>query len=66
MQGIKQNIISTREKKRPLTYQLDNGETLTIPLKKHQDIYIAINYAKETMYTDKTGVFPITSKKGNK
>ena len=25
MRGIKQNIISTREKKQPLTYQLDNG-----------------------------------------
>ena len=66
MRGIKQDIRSTREKKQPLTYQLDNGETLTIPLKKHQDIYIAINDAKETMYTDQTGAFPITSKKGNK
>ena len=66
MQGIKQNIISTREKKQPLTYQLDNGETLTIPLKKHQDIEISINDAKETMYTDQTGAFPVTSKKGNK
>ena len=66
MQGIRQNIGSTREKKQPLTYQLDNGETLTIPLKKHQDIYIAINDAKETIYTNQTGAFPITSKKGNK
>ena len=45
---------------------MDNGETLTILLKKHQDIYIAINDEKETMYTDQTGAFPITSKKGNK
>ena len=49
-----------------MTYQLDNGETLTIPLPKHQDIYIEINDAKETMYTDQTGVFTVTSKKGNK
>ena len=45
---------------------MDNGETLTIPLQKHQDIYIAINDAKETMYTDQTGAFPVTSNKGNK
>ena len=49
-----------------MTYQFYNGETLTIPLKKHQDIYKAINDAKETMYTDQTGAFPVTSKKGNK
>ena len=66
MRGIKQNIRSTREKKQPLTYQLYNGETLTIPLKKNQDIYIAINDAKEIMYTDQTVAFPVTSKKGNK
>ena len=48
-----------------MTYQLDNGETLTIPLQKHQDIYVAINNAKETMYTNQTGAFPVTSKKGN-
>ena len=49
-----------------MTYQLDNGETLTNPLKKHQYIYIAINEAKETMYTDQNCAFPVTSKKGNK
>ena len=49
-----------------MTYKLDNRETLTTPLKKHQDIYIAINDAKEIMYTDQTGAFPVTSKKGNK
>ena len=49
-----------------MTYQLDNGETLTIPLQKHQDIYVKINDAKETMYTDQTGAFPVTSKIGYK
>ena len=63
MRGIKKNIRSTRDKKQPLTYQLDNGETLTIPLQKHQDIYVAIANAKETMYTYQTGAFPVTSKK---
>ena len=53
-------------KKQPFTYQFYNGETLTIPLKKHQDIYISINDAKERMYTDQTGAFPVTTKKGNK
>ena len=66
MQGINQDIRSTKVKKQPLTFQLDNGETLTIPLQKHQDIYIKINDAKETMYTNQTGAFPVTSKKGNK
>ena len=66
MRGIKQNIRPTREKKQPLTYQLDNGETLAIPLKKHQEMYLATNPAKETMYTNQTGAFPVTSKKGNK
>ena len=46
MWGIKQNIISTKENKQPLTYQLDNGETLTIPLQKHQDIYVKTNDVK--------------------
>ena len=66
MRGIKPDIISTREKQQPLNYKLDNRETLTILLKKHQDIYIKINDTKETMYTDETSAFPITSKKGNK
>ena len=66
MQGIKQNIISTREKKQPLPYQLENRETFTIPLQKDQDIYKSINDAKETMYTDQTGAFSVTSKKENK
>ena len=65
MRGIKQNIISTNEKKQPLTYQLENEETLTIPLQIHHIIYVKIDDAKETMYTDQTGAFPVTSKKGN-
>ena len=66
MRGIEQNVRSTNEKKQPLTYQLDNGETLTIPLQKHHDVYVKIDDAKENIYTDQTGVFPVTSKKGNK
>ena len=29
-------------------------------------IYIEMNNAKEAMYNDQTGAFPITTKKGNK
>ena len=65
MLGIKKNIRSTKEKKQRLTYQLDNGETRTIPIQKHQDIYVKINDAKEKVYTDQAGSFPFTSKKGN-
>ena len=63
MRGIKKNIRSTIDKKQPLTYQLDNRETLTIPLQKHRDIYVKINDAKELLYTNQTGKFPFTSKK---
>ena len=49
-----------------MTYQLDNGETYTIPIPKPQDIYVKINNAKETMYTDQTSAFPVSSKKENK
>ena len=66
IRGIKQNNRSTREKNQPLTYQLENGETLIIPLQKKQDVYEAINDAKETMYTDQTGAFTVTYKRGNK
>ena len=38
---------------------------LTIPLQIHHIIYVKIDDAKETMYTDQTGAFPVTSKKGN-
>ena len=45
---------------------MENGETLAIPLQKHEDIYVEINNAKETMYTDQTGAFTVTYKRGNK
>ena len=66
IRGIKKNIRPTKENRQPLTYQLENIETLTIPLQKHQYIYVKINDLKETMYTNQTGAFPVTSKQGNK
>ena len=66
MRAIKQGIRSTKQKKEPLTITLDNGEVLTLPLKKHNNIYIKVHEAKETMYTDQTGAFPVQSWKGNR
>ena len=45
---------------------LQDGSELTLPLKKHSDIYISIEDAKETMYTDQTGAFPVQSRRGNR
>ena len=66
MRGIKQGIRSTKEKKMPETITLDDGTELTLPLRKHNDIFVAVHEAKETIYTDQTGAFPVQSKSGNK
>ena len=53
-------------------HQIIKREETTIDLtigkwrNTHHRIYIEINDAKEKMYTDQTGAFPVTSKKGNK
>jgi len=39
---------------------------VTIPLKKHHDIYVRVEDAKETIYTDQTGAFPVRSRGGNR
>ena len=66
MLNIKQGIGSTREKVKPITFDLNNGTTITMPLKKHHDIYISIDNIKETICTDQTGAFTIRSRQGNK
>ncbi|KAL7518347.1 hypothetical protein ACHAWF_000186, partial [Thalassiosira exigua] len=66
MKGIKQGIRSTKVKKEPETHMLQDGTELTLPLKKHSDTYISIEDAKETMYTDQTGAFPVQSRRGNR
>ena len=64
MRSIKQGICLTKIKKEPTKITLHDNEILTIPLKKHHDVYVRINKAKETIYSDQTGRFPITSIKG--
>ena len=44
----------------------EDGTALTLPLKKHNDIFITIDDAKETIYTDQTGAFPTRSRSGNR
>ena len=65
MRSIKQGIRSTRTKKDP--HELVTADTsIVLPLRKHQDIYVKIDTAKETIYTDQTGAFPVQSKSGNR
>jgi hypothetical protein len=66
LRSIKQGIRSTKTKKKPTELALADGQTFTIPLVKHQDIYVSIDETKETIYTDQTGAFPVTSHKGNR
>ncbi|KAL7527578.1 hypothetical protein ACHAWF_006212 [Thalassiosira exigua] len=62
----KQDVGSTKPKREPDTHTLQDGTELTLPLKKHSDIYISIEEAKETMYTDQTGAIPVQSRRGNR
>ena len=39
---------------------------LTEPIGKEHDIFLKIDEPAETMYTDQTGAFPVTSIKGNR
>jgi len=63
---VKEGIRSTKVKAPPLKVKLEGGEELTIQLKKHNDVYIKVKEAQETMYTDQTGAFPVRSRKGNR
>ena len=66
MRSIKQGVRSTKKKKEPVEIKQEDGTTLTVPQKKHNDIFITINDAKETIYTDQTGAFPTRSRSGNR
>ena len=37
-----------------------------MPLTKHNDVFLTVHDAKETIYTDQTGAFPTRSRKGNR
>ena len=45
---------------------IKNGTELTLPLQKHNDVYITIDNAKETIYTNQTVAFPTRSRSGNR
>ena len=46
MRSIKEVIRSTKTKKEPTEIALHDNEILTIPLKKHHDVYFRIDKAK--------------------
>ena len=66
MRNIKQGIRSTKEKIKPTTLKLSDGTNVTMPLKKHHDIYMSIDNLRETICTNQTGSFPIRSRSGNR
>ena len=66
MRSIKQGVRSTKQKKEPESVTLADGTEMKLPLKKHQDIFIRVREAKDTIYTDQTGAFPVQSRSGNK
>ena len=39
---------------------------ITVPLKKHHDMYVSVDEAKETIYTDQTGAFSARSRNGSR
>jgi hypothetical protein len=63
MRNVKHGIWSTRVKKPVETRMLDDGTVITLPLKKQNGIFASIHNAKETMYTNQTGAFPMRSRK---
>ena len=64
MRSIKQGIRSTKQK---TMQEIITAETSIVkPLRKHQDVYVKIEIAKDTIYTDQTGAFPEQSKSGNR
>ncbi len=46
--------------------KIENGEATKLPLWKHNDIYVTIEEARETIYTNQNGAFPVQSRKGSR
>ena len=65
MRNARQGLRSTKAAQPPYMIKLDDGTILTLPLKKEREVFISVQDAKETMYTDQTGTFPTHSRKGN-
>ena len=61
MRQVRQGFCSTKER---VSVPNDNDEK--VPRRKQHDIYVRVDQVKDTIYTDQTGKFPITSSRGHK
>ena len=61
MRQTRQGVRSTKEK---VVVRDENNEA--VPRTKQHDIYVRVDQVKDTIYTDQTGKFPITSSRGHK
>ena len=61
MRQTRQGVQSTKEK---VVVRDENNED--VPRTKQHDIYVRVDQVKDTIYTDQTGKFPITSSRGHK
>ena len=64
MRQVRQGVRSTKEKM-TVVEETDNSNQ-HVPLRKHHDIYVQINHVRDTIYTDRTGKFPIILSRGHK
>ena len=64
LRAIKQGIRSTKTKKAFIIVSQTDGTMVTRPMTKHNDIYIEVDEARETIYTDQTGAFSTRSRRG--
>jgi len=54
------------QKKEDIIVEQADGSQLTIPLRKHHDVFVKIEEAKETIYSYQTGAYPTRSKSGSR
>ena len=66
MRAIKQNTRCTKKKKKPITVKLEGDKITPSRSKTIFDIYVSIDDAPETMYTNQTNAFSMRSMKGNR
>ena len=64
MRKLRQGVRSTK-KQLAVVEEKDNSNTHT-PVRKKHDIYVRIDQVRNTIYTNQTGKFPITSSIGKK
>ena len=56
MRNIKQGIRSTKVKKEATQVSINGKEMITVPLKKHHDIYVRIDNNREPFTLTKQGL----------